>query len=134
MGYWITSLGLIAFGFLGAFSIGRPFFLVGLAMLVLGPVRRRPALFWPPLLAVVAYNVGYWAVAPLYCTATEDVGGPSTTVCSSVLGINYSGNGIYNPSLDPANMAGLLLAAVAFVVVLVAIISKRRSERDVTAP
>jgi peptidoglycan/LPS O-acetylase OafA/YrhL len=116
------------------FSIGRPFFLVGLAMLVLGPVRRRPALFWPPLLAVVAYNAGYWAVAPLYCTATEAVGGPSTTTCSSVLGINYSGSGIYNPSLDPANIAGLLLAAVAFVVVLVAIISKRRSERDVTAP
>ena len=57
MGYWITSLALIAFGFLGAFSIGRPFFLVGLSMLVLGPLRRRPALFWPPLLAVVACNV-----------------------------------------------------------------------------
>jgi hypothetical protein len=68
MAYWITSLGLIAFGFLGMFSIGRPFFLVGLAMLVLGPVRRRPMIFWPSLLAVVAYNVGYWAVAPLHCT------------------------------------------------------------------
>jgi len=134
MGYWITSLGLIAFGFLGALSIGRPFFLVGLAMLVLGPVRRRPTLFWPPLLAVVAYNVGYWAVAPLYCTATEAVGGLSTTVCSSVLGINYSGSGLYNPSPDPANVAGLLLAAVTFVVVLAAIILKRRSERDVSAP
>jgi hypothetical protein len=134
MGYWITSLGLIAFGFVGMFSIGRPFLLVGLAMLVLGPVRRRPMIFWPPLLAVVAYNVGYWAVAPLYCTATEAVGGLSTTVCSSVLGINYSGSGLYNPSLDPANMAGLLLAAVAFAVVLASIILKRRSERDVTAP
>ena len=134
MGYWIASLGLIAFGFLGALSIGRPFFLVGLAMLVLGPVRRHPTLFWPPLLAVVAYNAGYWAVAPLYCTATEAVGGPSTTVCSSVLGINYSGSGLHNPSPDPANVAGLLLAAVTFVVVLAAIILKRRSKRDVPAP
>ena len=134
MGYWITSLGLIAFGFVGMFSVGRPFFLVGLAMLLLGPVRRRPALFWPPLLAVVAYNVGYWAVAPLYCTGTEDVGGPSTTTCSNVLGITYSGNGIDNPSLDPANVAGLLLAGVAFVAVLVAIIAKRRSERNASAP
>jgi hypothetical protein len=134
MGYWITSLGLVAFGFVGMLSIGRPFFLVGLAMLVLGPVRRRPALFWPPLVAVVAYNVGYWAVAPLYCTATEAVGGPSTTVCSNVLGINYSGSGLYNPSLDPANVAGLWLAGVTFVVVLAAIILKRRSERDVPAP
>jgi hypothetical protein len=91
-------------------------------------------IFWPPLLAVVAYNVGYWAVAPLYCTATEAVGGPSTTTCSSVLGINYSGSGLYNPSLDPANMAGLLLAAVAFVVALAAIILKRRSKRDTSAP
>jgi hypothetical protein len=127
MGYWITSLGLIALGFLGALSIGRPFFLVGLAMLVLGPVRRRPMIFWPPLLAVVAYNV-------LYCTATEAVGSPSTTTCSNVLGINYSGSGLYNPSLDPANMAGLLLAGVVFVGGLVAIILKRHSERDVSAP
>jgi hypothetical protein len=103
-------------------------------MLLLVPVRRRPALFWPPLLAVVAYNVGYWAVAPLYCTATEAVGGPSTTTCSNVLGITYAGSGAYNPSLDPANMAGLLLAAIAFVAVLAAIILRRRSERDVSAP
>ena len=142
MGYWIASLGLIAFGFLGALSIGRPFFLVGVAMLVLGPVRRHPTLFWPPLLAVVAYNVGYWAVAPLYCTAggavggpsTGAVGGPSTTTCSNVLGITYSGAGVYNPSLDPANVAGLLLAGVTFVVVLAAVTLKRRSERDVPAP
>lgn len=103
-------------------------------MLVLGPVRRRPALFWPPLLAVVAYNAAYWAVAPLYCTATEAVGGLSTTVCSSVLGINYSGTGSDNPWLDPANMAGLLLAALAFIVVLAAMILTRRSERDVSTP
>ena len=134
MGYWITSLGLIPFGFVGMFSIGRPFFLVGLAMLVLGPARRHAMIFWPPLLAVVAYNVGYWAVAPLYCTATEAVGGQSTTTCSNLLGITYSGSGLYNPSLDPANVAGLLLAVVVFVVVLVAIILKRRSEQDVSAP
>jgi hypothetical protein len=51
-----------------------------------------------------------------------------------VFGITYSGSGIYNPSLDPANVAGLLLAGVTFVVVLVAIILKRRSEPDVSAP
>jgi hypothetical protein len=103
-------------------------------MLVLGPARRHAMIFWPPLLAVVAYNVGYWAVAPLYCTATEAVGGQSTTTCSNLLGITYSGSGLYNPSLDPANVAGLLLAVVVFVVVLVAIILKRRSEQDVSAP
>jgi hypothetical protein len=32
--------------------------------------------------------------------------------------IDYSGSGIYNPSLDPAIQAGLYLAAVVFIVVL----------------
>ncbi len=118
MGYWVASVSLIAFGVVATFSIGRPFLLVGLAMLILGPLRRRPVLFWPPLVAVIAYNVGYWAFVPLYCTATETAGGTSTTICSSLVGIGYSGSGIYNPSLDPAEYAGLLLAAVAFVVVL----------------
>ena len=118
MGYWATSLSLIGFGLLAAFSIGRPFFLVGLAMLILGPVRTRPIKFWPPLAAVVAYNAGWWALAPLSCTATEAVGETSSTTCSSILGIGYSGTGIYNPSLDPANQAGLFLATITFVVVL----------------
>jgi hypothetical protein len=125
VGYWVASLGLIALG-VGMFSIGRPFLMVGLAMLILGPLRRRPVLFWPPLLAVIAYNVGYWAVAPFYCTATEAVGGASTTTCSSLIGIGYSGSGTYDPSLDPANQAGLLLAAIAFIVVLTAMLRQGR--------
>jgi hypothetical protein len=125
--YWVTSLGLIVFGVIGMFSIGRPFFLVGLAMLILGPLRRRPILFWPPLLAVIAYNVGYWAVAPLSCTAIEAVGGASTTTCSWLIGIDYSGSGMFNPSLDLANQVGLVLAALVFVVVLAAIARRART-------
>ena len=125
MGYWVTSLGLMAFGFIAMFSIGRPFFLVGLAMLVLGPLRHRPIWFWPPLVAVIAYNVGWWAVAPLSCTATQTVGATSgRTTCSSLVGIDYSGSGIYNPSLDPANQVGLLLAGIAF---------RRRAHNDALA-
>lgn len=126
MSYWAASLGLVAFGVVAMFSIGRPFLLVGLAMLLLGPLRSRPVLFWPPLVAVIAYNVGFWAVAPLSCTATEAAGGTSTTTCSSLIGIGYSGSGIYNPSLDPANQVGLLVAAIAFIVVLAALLWQRR--------
>ncbi|MEO7666717.1 MAG: hypothetical protein ABIU97_06750 [Dehalococcoidia bacterium] len=86
--YWITSLVLVVFGFLGSFSIGQPFLLIGLAMLVLGPIRKRPLVYWPPMLAVVAYNIVYWAVAPLSCTATAAVGGTSHTVCSSLIGVH----------------------------------------------
>lgn len=126
MGYWAASLGLIASGVVAMFSISRPFLLVGLAMLMLGPLRSRPVLFWPPLVAVIAYNVGYWAVASLSCTATEAAGGTSTTTCSSLIGIGYSGSGIYNPSLDRANQAGLLLAVIAFIVVLATLLWQRR--------
>jgi len=132
VGYWFASLGLIAFGLLGMLSIGRPFLLVGLAMLILGPVRSRPVLFWPPLTAVIGYNVGYLAVAPLYCTATQAVGGPSTTTCSSLFGIGYSGSGTYNPSLEPGYQAGLLLAAVVFVVVLAMTLWRSRRVESAT--
>jgi hypothetical protein len=132
--YWVATAGLIAFGLVGMLSIGRPFLLVGLAMLALGRLRSRPAAFWPPLVAVIAYNVGYWATAPLYCTATQSIDGAaqvgaSTTVCSSLLGVSYSGPGIYNPSLDPANGVGIVLAAVAFVVVLAATLRNSRARR-----
>jgi len=131
MGYWILSIGLVVFGFVAAFSIGMPFLMVGGTLLVLGQVRHRAVLFWPPLAAVVAFNVGYWATVPLYCGATSTVDGAgagvSTTTCQSLLGGTFTGTGIVNPSLDPANEAGLGMAAVAFVVVLVAIIVRRRS-------
>lgn len=39
MSYWLVALLLTAFGFVTGFSIGAPFLLVGLAMLI----------FWPPL-------------------------------------------------------------------------------------
>jgi hypothetical protein len=74
--YWVTSLTLIVFGVLAMFSIGRPFLMVGVAMVILGPFRQRPAWFWPPLAAVIAYNVGYWAVARLSWTATRLLAGP----------------------------------------------------------
>lgn len=134
MGYWITSFGLIAFGVVAMLSIGRPFLLVGLAMLILGPLRRHPTLYWPPIVAVIAYNVGWWAVAPMYCTATQAVGGVSTTICSNLLGFTWSGSGIYNPSLEPANQAALLMAAVAFVVVLAVMPWRGRAGRITRTP
>ena len=135
MGYWITTFGLIVFGFVGMLSIGRPFLLVGLALLLLSPLRTRPAAFWPPLAAVIAWNVGYLAIAPMTCTATQTVGvgssgaSESSTVCSSLTGIVYSGRGVYNPPLEPANQAALLLAVVTFVMVLAAVTWLRRSHR-----
>ncbi len=137
MAYWITSLTLIGFGFVAAFSVGRPFLLVGIALLVLSPLRGRPVLFWPPLAAVIAWNVTFMAVAPWMCTATQTVGagnpagglGESTTVCSNLIGITYRGTGTYNPSLEPANQVALVVAVATFLLLPIVLVALRQAER-----
>jgi len=119
MAYWIASLALIVFGFLEQFSVGQPFLMVGVAMLVLGPFRGHRLIFWPPLLAVIAYYVVYLVVVPFGCQASSDLSGTSSTVCSSLLGIHWAGTGIYNPSRTPAMVAGLLGAALTGVLTFV---------------
>lgn len=121
--YWGGAVLLIAFGTLTGFSIGIPFLILGLSLVLLAPFRGRTEIFVPALLAVVAFFAGFILVAPLGCTATATVtespggnGGRSslgTTSCGNLLGIDYSGDGIYNPPLWPAALAGLAVAAVA---------------------
>lgn len=127
MGYWALGIGLVIFGVLGGFSIGQPFLLIGITMLVLGRLRRRPMLFWPPLSAVIGHVVGYWTVVPLYCSATDVGGGTSMTTCSSLIGITYSGSDAYNPSHAPADQAGLIVGAIALIAVFVATLWRARA-------
>jgi len=122
MGYWIAALLLVAFGFITGFSIGPPFLIVGLAMLVLGPLRRWPRLYWPPLVGVLAFILSVVLVVPMYCTATAEVGQVSHTVCSSVVGLSWSGTGLYNPPPEAFDLAlrigtagGIGAAIVTFV-------------------
>jgi hypothetical protein len=115
MAYWLLSLTLIVFGFLTGFSIGQPFLLIGLALLALGPFRKRPRVFWPPFLAVVAYDVAYWALVPFSCTATQAVGAASSTVCTNLLGARFEGTGVYNPSPMPATLAALACSSIVLV-------------------
>jgi hypothetical protein len=122
MGYWIAALLLVAFGFITGFSIGPPFLLVGLAMLLLGPLRRWPRLYWPPLVGVLAFILGVVLVVPAFCTATTEVGQVSHTVCRSVLGLSWSGTGLYNPPREAFDLGlrvgiagGIGAAIVTFV-------------------
>jgi hypothetical protein len=118
MTYWIVAVALIVFGFITGFSIGQPFLLVGLVMLGLGPIRNRPLVFWPPLLGVIAFNVVYLAIAPFSCTSGSllDSNGGGTaiaTVCTSLIGLRYGGEGIVNPSLLPAVVVALVAGVLA---------------------
>jgi hypothetical protein len=130
MAYWFATFTLLVLGFLTGFSIGPFLLLVALAMLVLGPFRRRPRIYWPPMAAVLGFLVGYLAVAPLYCTASS-IGGADSTVCSSLFGIKYAGSDTYNPPLLPGLSAGLVLAAITGLTVAVIMwASARRSSSE----
>jgi hypothetical protein len=111
--YWVLALVITVFGFLTGFSIGAPFLLLGLALLVLGPFRRRPRVFWPSLVAVTAFVLTVALLIPLSCEATSEAGGGSSTVCRSIAGPTWSGTGLYNPPREAYQMPVRAGAAVA---------------------
>lgn len=117
MTYWLSTLALIVLGFITGFSIGPFLLLIGFAMLLLGPFRHRPLIYWPPMAAALAFIVGYLAVAPVSCASHAEAGAASITRCWSLLGIHYTGEGVYNPSLLPGMYAGLALAAITALLV-----------------
>ena len=118
--YWAIVVGLILFGMLAIFSIGAPFLLRGVMLAVLSPWRTRRGALATGMAVILGLVVGYVLVAPLSCTGTERVTAvvgeaqaEGTTTCSNLLGISYEGTGAYDPSLLPALLAGIALAAVA---------------------
>lgn len=122
--YLAIAIVLIAFGYLALFSIGTPFLLTGVLMLVLWRYRSRsdvmaPALLWPWI-----FTGAYVLLGPLGCTSTpveapgEAVVGTFTT-CTNLLGIDYSGSGSYSPSLWPASLAAAALATTVAIIVRV---------------
>jgi len=119
--YRVLVAVLIAFGFVGGFSIGIPFLLVGGTLGLIGPYRHRPDVFWPSLIAVLSLILGYVLIR---CHSTG-----TTTVCSNIIGIDYSGSGTYNPSLLPALIAGLGAALTAGVLTRVALVRLHNNQQ-----
>jgi hypothetical protein len=116
--YTVFAVGLILFGVGGLFSIGMPFLLTGLVMLLLLPWRHRREVLWPSLASVWGLTLGYVLVAPLGCTnQVAHTGallrlGRLATTCSGLF-LHYSGGHSYNPPLLPALLVGLILAVAA---------------------
>ncbi|HEX9716729.1 MAG TPA: hypothetical protein VGA93_02180 [Actinomycetota bacterium] len=105
--YWAGAFVLIGFGLVAIFSVGAPFLLTGLAMLIVGPWRHRPAILWPVLVGVWAFVLGYGLIAPLGCSTTP--GPDAVTVCTHVFGIRWYGG---DPGLQPAILAGVVAGAI----------------------
>jgi hypothetical protein len=107
--YWSLVVVLALFGFLTGFSIGLPFLLLAAVLAVVSPNAGRPVLFWPPIVGLLVFVAGYVLTAPLGCTSTAVTpgGGVPYTTCTNLVGIHYSGRGLYNPPLLPALLAGV---------------------------
>ena len=132
--YWALVAALCLFGIVGMFSIGMPFLILGITLAVVAPWRTQPAVLWPAVAAVVAFVAGFILVTPLGCSTSASSASSvstdlpdQTTTCTNVLGIDYSGQGLYNPSLLPALLAGLALSVLAAATVRVML--KRRDRR-----
>ena len=131
MGYWFFSLAVLLLGFLTGFSIGVFILPIGVALVILGPARHRPKVYWPILMAVVGFVVGYLLFVPLTCTATTAIpGGDGTTVCQSILGPGYRSVGVSEPPTDLARLAGTIAAVVGAVVTLGGLIFFERGRRS----
>jgi hypothetical protein len=90
LGYWAASVALIAFGTLGLMTIGLPFLMIGVAMLLLGRVRHRAIIYWPIMAGLIGSNIAFWLTIPFYCSASSTVvGGSSAATCSSLIGIPW---------------------------------------------
>jgi hypothetical protein len=133
--YAALAVGLVLFGIVGLFSIGAPFLLTGLAMLVCFPWRRRPDILWATLAGVWGLTLGYILVAPLSCTGTATATTTptgtvtvrmATTTCNGLL-LDYAGGPSYNAPLLPAFLFGLAMAAASVVLVRMAFARRRRT-------
>ena len=122
--YWLLVAALVGFGWVAILSVGAPFLLIGAALAILWPYRRRAQVYWPALLGAVGFIAGYFVVAPIGCVsgmyaATTPEGSTTRateealTECVSVVGITYTGGASYSPPFWPGLLAAVALALVA---------------------
>ena len=110
--YWFAAVALVVFGLVGLLTIGVPFLLFGLAMIVLGRWRSRNDVIVPALAAVVAFLVGYVLLAPISCSTSS--GMDAVTVCRYLVVGRWTSSG--TPSLLPGVIGGLGLATAVAVI------------------
>ena len=112
--YIPLAILLIGFGILSGFSIGLPFFILGIVMVLVWPLRRRRPLFESLIVGTLAFVIVGVLAAPLGCTSTESTSGIGDhTNCDNLLGLRYEGTTGYVAPLWPALIAGAAAGVLA---------------------
>lgn len=141
LAYALLAVALVLFGFAGLFSIGAPFLLTGLVMLVCFPWRHRRQILWPAIAGVWGCTVGYIFVAPIGCTESGTSEGltlgfvstATTTTCNGVF-FDYSGGASYNAPLLPAFLVGVFVAVVSAIAVKTLLLRDSRRPPSAVPP
>ncbi len=132
--YWLIVLILVGLGFLTIFSIGMFFWFIAVALTALSPFRSRPRIFRSGIALFLGFLIGYVLIAPWGCvqsftsnptTGEETV---SPVVCTSPVGIEYSGPEPFDPSRTPALVAGGVTAVIASAVTW--LVTASRNDRE----
>lgn len=132
--YWLVVLVLIALGFVTIFSFGMYLWFMAVALTLLSPFRSRPRIFLSGLALFLGFLVAYVLIAPWGCaqsftenvtTGEETV---SSVVCTSPIGIEYSGPEPFDPSRVPALIAGGATAVTAAAVTWA--VARSRNDRE----
>lgn len=119
VGYWIMVVALLILGYLTGFTIGPVFWFIAAVMIVLAPFRSRPRIYRTGIAVFMGFILGYLLVAPLGCSQSTESNlatgeqSVSPVVCSSIIGIEYSGPEPFDPSPVPALVTGGVLAVIA---------------------
>ncbi len=132
--FWLVVGVLFAFGVLTIFSIGLYFWFMAVALALLGPFRSRPQVFLPGLALFLGFLIAYVLVAPWGCSQSFSqnfASGEETispVICTSPIGIEYSGPEPFEPSRTPALIAGGVTATGAAAVTWAVVRSRRQRE------
>lgn len=135
-GYWIIVVALLILGYFTGFTIGPVFWFIAAVMILLAPFRSRPRIYRTGIALFMGFVIGYVLVAPWGCTqsAESDMATGEQTVspvvCSSIIGIEYSGPEPFDPSLIPALVSGGVLAVIAAAAAWIAVGRSLRRQGD----
>ncbi|HET6770718.1 MAG TPA: hypothetical protein VFH75_03660 [Actinomycetota bacterium] len=92
LAYWVIVAALLVLGFLGAASIGLPFFALALLLVLRGIAGRPRRDFWPPVAGIVLFFAAFWGVGflfgPVSCSTVYSFRaetGPGDTVARTTI-------------------------------------------------
>jgi hypothetical protein len=87
--YYALAGLLMGLGLLTMLSFGAPLLLIGLVLVVLGPARVKPRIFWPMLAAVICFFVGFLPIGAASCSMTS---ASAHTICTNLVGMRFAGS------------------------------------------